>query len=97
VNGQGQASELTPDEMAALDEVARFIVRRGLTTPAILFFESVRPLNRMGSVAMTFLEPIAGALFALPRWSRLRDAFERRESIDVLLDRIEALDAEGRG
>lgn len=85
---------LTADELELLDRIAAFVVRRGLVTPALLTLESIKPLNYVGSQAMAFFEPMVRALFTATDYSRLQRVLERRESIEVLMQRIEAADAE---
>jgi hypothetical protein len=85
---------LTEDEVALLDRIAEFVVRRGLITPALLLLESVKPLNYVGSQAMAFFEPVVRTLFTGSDYSRLQKILERRESLEVLMQRIEKADAE---
>ena len=40
----------------------RQVAERGLTTPALVFLESVRPLNYVSSQALTFFTPILSAI-----------------------------------
>jgi len=60
-----------------------------MSTPAILFLESVRPLNYVGSQVMVFFAPVVRGFFGLPEWDEIRQALERRESIGWFLDKIE--------
>ncbi|HDH99802.1 MAG TPA: hypothetical protein ENF74_02295, partial [Firmicutes bacterium] len=53
-----EEEELSEEELALVEKVARAVARRGLATPALMFLESVRPLNFIGSQAMIFLEPM---------------------------------------
>lgn len=80
---------LTEREVALLDRIARFIVRRGMTVPAILFLETARPLNYVGSQVMAFVEPLVRSLFTATDYVELRRILERRESIETLIQRIE--------
>ena len=52
----------SPERQAELLKmIANQIVKRKLTTPAIMFFESVKPLSFIGSQGMVFLQPIVQA------------------------------------
>ena len=73
--------------------MAVWIVNKRMTTPAILFLESVRPLNYVGSQVMVFFAPTVRIIFDLPEWDELRMILERRESIAYLLDLIEDKEA----
>ena len=56
--------KILPEEQeAVLEKLAKQVVKRGMTVPAIIFLESVRPLNFIASQAMVFFEPIVQTLF----------------------------------
>ncbi|MDX9858856.1 MAG: hypothetical protein RBT76_13775 [candidate division Zixibacteria bacterium] len=83
-----------PDEQeAVLDKVAFQVVKRGMTVPAIVFLESIKPLNYIGSQAMVFFEPIVQTVFNWRDYDALRLVLERRESIEILIQKVEAEDA----
>jgi hypothetical protein len=48
----------TDADHALLARIARELVGRRLTTPAIVFLESVKPLNFVGSQFLLFLDPL---------------------------------------
>jgi hypothetical protein len=81
---------LTPRQRELIDRLARRVVDMRMTTPAILFLESVRPLNYIGSQVMVFFAPVVRGFFGLLEWDELRVVLERRESIGYFLDLIEA-------
>jgi hypothetical protein len=84
---------LPEEESAVLDKLAKKVVEKGMTVPAIIFLESVKPLNFIGSQAMVFFEPIVQTLFNTRDYDILRQALEKRHTIEILLLKIEALDA----
>lgn len=86
--------EPTPEQAAAVDRLARFVVRLGLTVPAILAIEGMRPLSFVGSQFMHVLSPSIGAVLSPADWNALAGLLEHREGVEVLLRRIEELDAE---
>jgi hypothetical protein len=88
-----EKSPLPAEEIAVLEKVARKAVDRGMTVPAILFLESVKPLNFIGSQVMVFFEPIIQTLFNLKDYDTLRCALEKRQSIEILIQKIEEYDA----
>ena len=51
------------EENAVLEKLATKVVDRGMTIPAILFLESVKPLNYISSQAMVFFEPMVQSVF----------------------------------
>ena len=86
--------ELLPEEQdAVLDKLAVQVVKRGMTVPAIIFLESIKPLNFIALQAMVFFEPIVQTIFDFRDYDNLRLALERRESIEIILRKIEEKDA----
>ncbi|MFH2047837.1 MAG: hypothetical protein ABIJ12_00165 [bacterium] len=84
---------LPEEEMAVLKKVAKQVVDRRMAVPAIVFLESVKPLNYIGSQALVFFEPIVQTVFNFKDYNTLRSALEKRESIETMILEIEALDA----
>jgi hypothetical protein len=92
---------LTPEEQDLLNRLATKIVQKQMTVPAIMFLESVKPLNWIGSQVMVFLDPFVSAivgdkssiLFSYKDYNLLRQMMERRENTERLLQKIEELDA----
>ena len=90
-------SDFAPDEKdrALIDTVCREVVKRGMATPAILFLESPRPLNYIGSQTMTFFEPVMHAVLRHPEaWNRFAAILEHRGSVEFICRRIDALSNE---
>jgi len=86
----GFEESLNDRQRDLMNRFAERIVQMRMTTPAILFLESVRPLNYVGSQVMVFFAPVVRGFFGLPEWDELRLVLERRESIGYFLDLIEA-------
>ncbi|MDH3891613.1 MAG: hypothetical protein OEV49_11065 [candidate division Zixibacteria bacterium] len=83
---------LPAEEDAVLEKLAQKVVAWKMTVPAILALESVKPLNFIGSQAMVFFEPIIQSVFSIKDYDTLRCALEKRETIEILLLKIEAHD-----
>lgn len=83
---------LTPEQIGLFDQLADKVIERRLAMPAILFLESVRPLNFIGSQAMLFFQPMLRSLFTLRDYDLIQQALERRETIGYLADILEAKD-----
>jgi len=87
------ARPLTEDETRVIEKVAVKVVEWKMTVPAILFLESVKPLNFIGAQALIFFEPFVQTLFNFKDYDTFRELMERRESVEHLLVKIEELDA----
>ena len=83
------AEELTDDDRALLERLARRVVELRLETPALLTLETARPLSVIAGQAMLFFEPFAQALFRLPDYRRVAALVERREALEALSALIE--------
>jgi len=86
----GPLGPLTEADRELLARLASFVVKRRMAGPAILFLESLRPLNYVGSQAMVFLRPFIAQALGEKDYGRLAEALERREGIGALLDAIES-------
>ena len=88
-----EAPPLTEHEAEVLGKVAAKVVEWKMTVPAIIFLESIKPLNYIGAQAMVFFEPFVQTLFNFKDYDTFRELMERRESVERLLLKIEELDA----
>jgi len=88
--------ELTPHQEEILTKIAQKVVSWKMSVPAILFLESVKPLNYVGSQMMAFFEPMFQALFSWKDYDEVRNMMEERGTVERLLQRIEQLDSEAQ-
>jgi hypothetical protein len=84
---------LSAEDLAVLDRMARAVVQRRMTGPALVLLESLRPLNYVGSQFLYFLEPLVGSFVSTSDYDRMARILEQRESIQRLIDAIEAQEA----
>jgi hypothetical protein len=86
----------TPDELERdlIDRLCREIVRRRLTTPALVFLETSHPLNYIGSQFMLFFAPVVELIVAREKYRTLVGFLERRGSIEYICQRIEHFEAQ---
>jgi hypothetical protein len=85
-------AEPTEAERPIVDRVCLEIVRRHLTTPALIFLEMSRPLNSLAANAIHFFSPLLSVLVTGDEHRRFAEFLERRGSIDHLSRRIEQLE-----
>jgi hypothetical protein len=82
---------LSDDDRALLDELADRIARRRLVAAAMMFFESVKPLNFVTSQMMVFFRPMVQVLWSEPhRYDQVARLLEQRGTVELLLRRLEA-------
>ena len=76
-----------------VEEVAREIQLRGLTSPAVHFLQASRPYRPLGANAMLFFDPVLHRLFGgeLASASAL---LADEDGIEQLIARLEELDEE---
>jgi hypothetical protein len=80
---------LSEEQIKLFDKLAVQVTKRRLTVPAILFLESVRPLNFVGSQAMVFFAPMIHAFFTARQYDLIQQALEHRETIAYFIDLLE--------
>ena len=86
-----EPSDEQRDEL--VEQVAREIQLRGLTSSAVLFLEASRPYRALGSNAMLFFDPVLRGVFG----GELESASELmtdETGIELLIARLEELDDE---
>jgi hypothetical protein len=84
------AEPLTSADIALLERAADAVVQRGMATPAVLFLESVGPMNFLGSQALHFLTPMLDVVFPQRDVERVAYLLERRDTLARLVALIEA-------
>ena len=84
----------TERERELIAAVAARICRHGLAMPAILFLETSRPLNFVGSQALAFFEPLIRGMFDWPSYTEFARLLERRGSIEAIIRSIEETESE---
>ncbi|MCK4385299.1 MAG: hypothetical protein KAW52_03460 [candidate division Zixibacteria bacterium] len=89
-----EKEELTPRQEEILTKIAQKVVEWKMSVPAILFLESVKPLNYIGSQMMAFFEPFVQTVFSWKDYDEFRRMMEQRGTIEKLLQKIEQLDIE---
>ena len=81
--------DLTRDDVVLLEKIAHGIVRREMAAPALLFLESLAPLNFLGSQMLHGLVPFLELVCDPTELDRLASILERRESIERLSELIQ--------
>lgn len=87
---------LNPEQLELFGRLADKVVGLGFALPAMLFLETMRPMNFIGSQVMIFFAPMVKAFFTAREYDLLQQALERRETIGYLTDLIEARDEAAR-
>jgi hypothetical protein len=82
---------LSDEDRALLERVAERVVALRMEVPAILALETGRPLSVLAGQTLHFFEPMVTALLPIRDYRRFATLVERRETLDVLLERIEEL------
>ena len=82
-------TEVTTHQQHLVDTVADKVVTYGMTVPALLFLESVRPLNFIGSQAMLMFQPFLNVFFNAADLEAFSKFLEKRENLEYLMRAIE--------
>ena len=84
-----EGETLADNEIDLIRKLADFVVRRDMSVPAVMFLESVRPLNFVGSQSMVFFKPILSRFFSRDEYDKIANILEKREVVDMLIREIE--------
>jgi hypothetical protein len=87
---------LPEEEMEVIDKVARWMVQKwgaAGTMLSIMVGESMKPANFITSQAMVFFEPIVAAFLDTRQYKIFYSALEKRESVEIFLQKVEEYDA----
>ena len=85
-----EGEPLSPEDMALLERTAEAVVARGMAVPAVVFLESVGPMNFLGSQALHFFAPILDVIFPQRDVQRVALLLERRDTLSRLVSLIES-------
>lgn len=86
----GPAGEpLSAADVVLLERVAVAVVEREMAVPAVLFLESVGPMNFLGSQVLHFFMPILEVVFPQRDIERVALLLERRDTLSRLAALIE--------
>jgi hypothetical protein len=80
---------LSAEDLTLIQKVADAVVRRRMSAPAVLFLESIKPLNYVASQVATFFQPFLTTCFNRADCERVSRLLERREAIELLIAAIE--------
>ncbi len=90
------ASDIPPERREKiLNDIAKRIVDFKLSTIAIVFLESMKPLSFVGSQLMIFAQPIFHTLFPIQVYDEIAALLEERSNVERLIQKIEELEGEG--
>jgi len=81
----------TPDDATRdiVDRVCRSIVKRGMTTPALMALEMSRPLNFVAAQAMHIVRPAADLVLDTQSLKQFACFLEQRGSIEYFCNRLQ--------
>ncbi|MCE1245008.1 MAG: hypothetical protein LWY06_00020 [Firmicutes bacterium] len=77
-----------------LNKLAREIVDRHLTAPAIVLLESSKPLSFIGNQTMVFFQPIINLFIMVKDYDKYSVLLEDRENVEKLICAIERYEEE---
>lgn len=76
-----------------VEQVAREIQLRGLTTPAVHFLQASRPYRPLGANAMLFFDPVLRGFFG-GELATASEILADDDGIEQLIERLEELEGE---
>tara|TARA_B100001250_G_C19627062_1_gene712031 strand:+ start:329 stop:592 length:264 start_codon:yes stop_codon:yes gene_type:complete len=79
------------NEEKMISNLAKEIVDRGLSVPAIFFLESTKYISFIGSQFLVFLGPIATCFINNKKYYNFAEILEKKGNINFLIDEIERI------
>ncbi len=80
-----------------IEKIARAVVQRQLTVPAIILLESIKPLSFLGNQILIFANPVVSLIVQSKDYYRFVRMIENRENIEKLTVAIENENARDAG
>jgi hypothetical protein len=93
VEAAGRA-EPSETQRILIEKLCREVVRRRMTTPALLMLEMGRPLNYVSAQLLHFFQPMLTILANAGEYQAFTEFLEQRGSIDYIVTRLESLNQE---
>ncbi|MFO8182649.1 MAG: hypothetical protein R6U39_00610 [Candidatus Aegiribacteria sp.] len=72
-----------------MESIAREIVQRQLTVPAIIFLETIKPLSFLGNQLLIFANPVVSLVVSTGNYYKFVRMIEDRENVEKLTVAIE--------
>ena len=79
------------NDQKIISNLAKEIVHRGMSVPAIFFLESTKYISFIGSQLLVFLGPIATCFINNQKYYDFTKIFEKKSNVEFLLTEIERL------
>lgn len=89
-------NEISEDDRALMEEAAAAVVKRRLAVPAMMFLETVSPMNTLSSSMLHMIAPIWGIALPAARLTQVAQMLERRDTIPQLIRIIDEAEEERR-
>jgi len=84
--------ELSAEDLALLEKMASWLVKRKLAEPSIMALETCKPLNFVGSQALVFIRPFVHMVFKKKdEFDRFTTLLEDRGSIEKFIGILEEM------
>ena len=90
---QPENQPLAIEDVQLMERIAEVIVSRRMAAPAMMFLESMGPMNFLGSQALHFITPIIECAFSTKEVEQVARLLERRDTVTRLIAIIEAKSA----
>ena len=79
------------EHQKTISNLAKEIVDRGMSVPAIFFLESTKYISFIGSQFLVFLGPIATCFINNKKYYNFTEILEEKGNIEFLLNEIERI------
>jgi hypothetical protein len=91
-----EAAVFSAAEQALIEDAARRVAGARLAVPAMMFLETLSPLNLVTASMLHVLQPVLGIALPAEKLAALARLLERREAIPALVLAIDAAEERRR-
>ena len=87
---------ISQSDREIISNLAKKIVRHGMSIPAIFFLEMVKYMSFIGSQLMVFFGPVITAFIQSESYYKITDLLEERQNVEFLMLEIERIESDNK-
>jgi hypothetical protein len=91
-----ESISLTQSDKQLISNLAKKIVRHGMSVPAIFFLEMVKYMSFIGSQLMVFFGPVVTAFIQSESYYKLTHLLEERQNVEFLMLELERMESDNK-
>ncbi len=90
------SAAISQSDSQLITNLAKKIVRHGMTVPAIFFLEMVKYMSFIGSQLMVFFGPVITVFIQSESYYKITHLLEERQNVEFLMLEIERIESDNK-